>query len=148
MKLTKKTYSLMTKEMLNIITSLLFLVLGAVKLFNPQTATGRMVVVVILAITLAVTCVAMVFRTMGKFDIVDEAAQEHYDRAKKKVFDFIWGFVCGVAVAMSFLSILVDLKALAVDITFTVNAWWLMILYGAMQMAISVHFIYLEKREA
>jgi len=28
------------------------------------------------------------------------------------------------------------------------NAWWLVILYGAMQIAISALFIYFEKREA
>lgn len=78
----------------------------------------------------------------------DEAALEHYDKAKRKVLDFIWGLVCGAAVTMAFLALLTDTGVMPLEITLHINIWWIMLFYGLIQIAISGCFIYLEKREA
>lgn len=148
MKKEKKTYSLVTKEILNILIHLMYLVLGVSKLIDTQTAAGNRAEMIVLIVTLIVVAAAAGFRISNQFDIEDEAAKEHYDKSKRKVFDFIWGFICGAAVAMAFLSILMDAGVVPMELNFTVNAWWLMILYGIMQVAISLYFIYFEKREA
>lgn len=148
MKKEKKTHSLITKEVLNILINLLDLALGMVKLLNPQTQTGKYVGVAILGVILIEVFIALVFRLLWNFDIVDEAAQEHYEKAKKKVFGFIWGFMCFASIVTMLIGVVIDVVLLAIDISFTINAWWLVILYGAMQIAISALFIYFEKREA
>lgn len=144
----KKTYSLITKEMLNVMVSLEFIVLGIIKLIHSESPIENGLARVVLIVTIFLTFAAIFFRSLGRFDIVDEAAQEHYNRAKRSVLDFIWGFVCGATVIMAFLGLLADSGVAPFEITFVVNAWWLMIVYGLIQLAISVYFIYLEKREA
>ncbi len=130
------------------VTHLVFLALGAVKLLNLQTENGKMITIAVLGCTLVAAIGAAVFRSIGNFDIVDEAAKEHYDRSKRKVFDFIWGLIGGLAIGLVLLSFFTEAGIFPVEITFTINAWWLMILYGMMQIAISVQFIRLEKRDA
>ena len=148
MKNEKKVYSLVTKEILEILIHLLDVALGMFHLLKPQTQIGKYIGVAILGVILVEVFIALVFRFLWKFDIVDEAAQEHYEKAKKKVFGFIWGFLCFASIVTLLIGVIIDVQLLAIDISFTINAWWLVILYGAMQIAISALFIYFEKREA
>ena len=148
MKKEKKTHSLVTREILEIFINLLNVALGMFHLLKPQTQIGKYIGVAILGAILVEVFIALVFRFLWKFDIVDEAAQEHYEKAKKKVFGFIWGFMCLASIVTMLIGVLIDVALLTIDISFTINAWWLVILYGVMQIAISALFIYLEKREA
>ena len=148
MKKEKKVYSLVTKEVMNVITSLMLVVVIVLKLINPQNAIAQIAIKILAYAFLASYFGINLFRCFVKFDIVDEAAQEHYEKAKKKVFGFIWGFMCFASIVTLLIGVISDVQLLAIDISFTINAWWLVILYGAMQIAISALFIYFEKREA
>ncbi len=150
MKKEKKVYSLVTKEVFNIITSSIFVVLGVLKLINPQNPIGQLVITVLVWCFVASFILSSALQIFMKFDIEDEAAVEHYNKAKRKIFDFVWGFCFGFGGVGAILTIL--LGELGVEITknLTVNIGFLhfMFVYFLIQLAISTYFIYFEKREA
>lgn len=137
----KKTYSLTMTEVLKMANGLLSVVLGVVKLMNPTTPIGVGITKVLLGMVLVLVLVCWGFRLKGKFDIWDEGAKEHYDTAKKNVFDFASGLIGGAAVAW----ILIHL--VGIEFSIALNAWHLLIVYGLVELGLSVNFIILEKRE-
>lgn len=148
MKLMKKTYSLVTKEMLNVINSLVFLALGIFKLIDPQNPVGKLAVTILAWVTIAEMLFGTMFRIFAKFDMEDEAALEHYDRAKKKVLDFIWGFFAGAGVVAVFIGLLIDAPGIGAEFSINITVWHFLIVLELLQLAISLLFIYFEKREA
>ena len=150
MKKEKKVYSLVTKETLNIVTSLLLVVAIILKLINPQNAILQLMIK-ILAYAFIVTYIGVnLFRCFAKFDIEDEAAVEHYHRAKRKIFDFLWGFCSGFGAVGVIAILLAESRgsALAEKLSFTISFWHFLLVYYLIQLAISTYFIYFEKREA
>ena len=150
MKKEKKVYSLVTKETLNIVTSLLLVVAIILKLINPQNAILQLMIK-ILAYAFIVTYIGVnLFRCFVKFDIEDEAAVEHYHKAKRKIFDFLWGFCSGVGAAGAIILLIAETRwpELAEKLSFTISFWHFLLLYYLIQLAISAYFIYFEKREA
>ena len=95
MKKEKKVYSLVTKEILNIVTSLLLVVAIILKLLNPQNAIVQLAIKILVYAFIITYIGVNLFRCFVKFDIEDEAAVEHYHKAKRKIFDFLWGFCSG-----------------------------------------------------
>lgn len=154
MKKEKKVYSLVTKEIWNIVTSLLLVVAIILKLINPQNAIAQLAIkILIYAFLVSYICINL-FRCFVKFDIEDEAAVEHYNKAKRKVFEFLWGFcsgfgASGVIVLVIFEAIRSDLAEKFVELSsFPISFWHFLLVYYLIQLAISTHFICLEKREA
>ena len=149
MKKEKKVYSLVTKEVFNIITSSIFVLLGILKLINPQNSIGQLAITVLACAFIATYFGSNFIRIFMKFDIEDEAAVEHYNKAKRKIFDFLWGFCLGfggigVLVTMIIEAMGYDIaKTLSVNISF----WHFMLVFEVIQLAISTYFIYFEKRE-
>ena len=80
----------------------------------------------------------------------DEAAVEHYHKAKRKIFDFLWGFCSGVGGAGAIILLIAETRwpELAEKLLFTISFWHFLLLYYLIQLAISAYFIYFEKREA
>ena len=154
MKKEKKVYSLVTKEVLNIVTSLMLIVAIIVKLFTPQNAILQLTIKILLYAFLISYISINLLRCFVKFDIEDEAAVEHYNKAKRKVFGFLWGFcsgfgASGVIVLVIFEAIKSDLAEKFVELSsFTISFWHFLLLYYLIQLAISTCFVYFEKREA
>ncbi len=150
MKKEKKVYSLVTKEILNIVTSLLLVVAIVLKLMNPQNAILQLTIKILVYAFLISYIGINLFRCFAKFDIEDEAAVEHYHRAKRKIFDFLWGFCSGVGVAGAIILLIAETRwpELAEKLLFTISFWHFLLLYYLIQLAISAYFIYFEKREA
>lgn len=150
MKKEKKVYSLVTEEVLNVITSLMFVAAFIVSLVNPQNQTGQLIRLIFPWAFAAIYFGINVLRCFVKFDIEDEAAVEHYNKAKRKIFDFVWKlcyYLGGVGVL---LWIYAEVKGFGI-----VDKWFLnisfidfMFVYYLIQLAISLCFIYYEKREA
>ena len=154
MKKEKKVYSLVTKETLNIVTSLLLVVAIILKLINPQNAILQLMIK-ILAYAFIVTYIGVnLFRCFAKFDIEDEAAVEHYHRAKRKIFDFLWGFCSGFGAVGVIVILIAETKwpefaEKFVELSsFNISFWHFLLVYYLIQLAISTYFIYFEKREA
>ena len=154
MKKEKKVYSLVTKEVMNVITSLMLVVAIILKLINPQNAILQLVIK-ILAYAFIITYISVnLFRCFVKFDIEDEAAVEHYHKAKRKIFDFLWGFCSGFGAAGAIILLIAEtrwpeLAEKFVELSsFNISFWHFLLVYYLIQLAISTYFIYFEKREA
>ena len=153
MKKEKKVYSLVTKEVMNVITSLMLVVVIILKLINPQNAIAQLAIKILAYAFLASYFGINLFRCFVKFDIEDEAAVEHYNKAKRKVFGFLWGFcsgfgASGVIVLLIFEAIRPELAEKFVELSsFTISFWHFLLVYYLIQLAISALFIYFEKRE-
>lgn len=158
MKKEKKVYSLITKEVLNIVTSLLLVVAIILKLINPQNAILQLTIkILVYAFLISYICINL-FRCFVKFDIEDEAAIEHYHRAKRKIFDFLWGFCSGFGASGVIVILIAEsigseiVEKLSFTISFwhfvTISYWLFLLVYYLIQLAISTCFIYFEKREA
>ena len=150
MKKEKKVYSLVTKEILNIVTSLLLVVAIILKLINPQNAIPQSAIKILIYAFLVIYICINLFRCFMKFDIEDEAAVEHYHKAKRKIFDFLWGFCSGVGVTGAIILLIAEARwvELAEKLSFNISFWHFLLVYYLIQLAISTYFIYFEKREA
>ena len=71
------------------------------------------------------------FRCFAKFDIEDEAAVEHYHRAKRKIFDFLWGFCSGFGAVGVIAILLAESRgyALAEKLSFNISFWHFLLVY-------------------
>ena len=150
MKKEKKVYSLVTKEILNIVTSLLLVVAIILKLINPQNAIPQSAIKILIYAFLVIYICINLFRCFMKFDIEDEAAVEHYHKAKRKIFDFLCGFCSGVGVTGAIIRLIAEARwfELAEKLSFNISFWHFLLVYYLIQLAISTYFIYFEKREA
>lgn len=148
MKKEKKKYSLVTKEVLNVIHSLVFFTLAILKLIDPQNPVGKLAITILVWVAIADMLFGTMFRIFVEFDMEDEAALEHYDRAKKKVLDFIWGFFAGAGIVAIFIGLLTDAPGIAAEFSINITVWHFLIVLELLQLAISLLFIYFEKREA
>ena len=150
MKKEKKVYSLVTNEILNIVTSLLLVVAIILKLINPQNAIPQSAIKILIYAFLVIYICINLFRCFMKFDIEDEAAVEHYHKAKRKIFDFLWGFCSGFGAVGVIVILLAESRgsALAEKLSFTISFWHFLLVYYLILLAISTYFIYFEKREA
>ncbi len=150
MKKEKKVYSLVTKEWFNVITSSLFVVLGILKLINPQNPAGQLAITVLAWSFIAIFFLSSVLRAFMKFDIEDEAALEHYNKAKREIFNFVWGLCLGLGGGGVLATMVVEAMGFEVaeKLHATISFWHFMLVFEALQLAISTYFICLEKREA
>ena len=150
MKKEKKVYSLVTKEVMNVITSLMLVVAIVLKLLNPQHAILQLAMKILIYAFLASYIGINLFRCFVKFDIEDEAAVEHYHKAKRKIFDFLWGFCSGCGMSGAIILLIAETRwpELVEKLSFTISFWHFLLLYYLIQLAISAYFIYFEKREA
>jgi len=154
MKKEKKVYSLVTKEILNIVTSLLIVAAIILKLINLQNAIVQLAIKILLYAFLTSYICINLFRCFAKFDIEDEAAVEHYNRAKRKIFDFLWGFCSGFGAVGVIVILIAETKwpefaEKFVELSsFNISFWHFLLVYYLIQLAISTYFIYFEKREA
>ena len=150
MKKEKKVYSLVTKEVLNIAMSLPLVVTCIFKLFNPQNAILQLTIKILVCVFLVSYICINLSRCFMKFDIEDEAAVEHYHMAKRKIFDFLWGFCSGLGGAGVIIIFVAEAMGyeIAEKLTFNISFWHFLFLYYLLQLAISTYFIYFEKREA
>ena len=145
MKFKKKTCSLVTKEIVNAVGSLFFMFIGVVALVNPELLKGKQV----LMIPILVFCVGPIaLRFFVKFDMRDEAAVEHYDKAKKKVLDLIWWLLAFFTMAGLFFFFLAEKPGNIAIIEININFWYFFVAFELIEVAISTLFIYYEKREA
>ena len=150
MKKEKKVYSLVTKEILNIVTSLLLVVAIILKLLNPQNAIVQLAIKILVYAFIITYIGVNLFRCFVKFDIEDEAAVEHYHKAKRKIFDFLWGFCSGFGAVGVIVVLIAETKGseIAEKLSFNISFWHFLLIYYLIQLAISAYFIYFEKREA
>ena len=120
------------------------------KLINPQNAIPQSAIKILIYAFLVIYICINLFRCFMKFDIEDEAAVEHYHKAKRKIFDFLWGFCSGVGVTGAIILLIAETRwpELAEKLLFTISFWHFLLLYYLIQLAISAYFIYFEKREA
>lgn len=150
MKKEKKVYSLVTKEVWNAIISLLFVVAVILKHINPQNTSGQLATTIFIW-TFFITYFCFTWlKVFVKFDIEDEAAIEHYNRAKRKIFEFLWGFCSGFGGVGVIIIFIAEAKGydIAEKLSFNISFWHFLLVYALIQLAISSYFIYFEKREA
>lgn len=150
MKKEKKVYSLVTKEVMNVITSLMLILAIVLKLLNPQNVILQLVGKILIYAFLVSYIGINLFRCFVKFDIEDEAAVEHYHKAKRKIFDFLWGFCSGCGMSGAIILLIAETRwpELVEKLSFSISFWHFLPLYYLIQLAISTYFIYFEKREA
>lgn len=149
MKKEKKVYSLVTKEAWNAIISLLFVVAVVLKHINLQNTIWQLAVTFFIWAFLVSYFSFTGFRVFIKFDIEDEAAIEHYNKAKMGVVDFLLGFCSSCGGIGVLIILLAESKGyeIAEKLSFSINFWHVLLVYYLIQLAISTLFIYYEKRE-
>jgi len=150
MKKEKKVYSLVTKEIWNAIISLLFVVAVILKHINPQNTIGQFAVTIFIWAFFITYFGFTWFRVFIKFDIEDEAAIEHYNKAKLGVVDFLLGFCSACGGIGALIILIAESKGYEIveKLSVNINFWHILLVYYLIQLAISACFIYYEKREA
>ncbi len=150
MKKEKKVYSLVTKEVWNTIIILLFVAAIILKHSSPQNAIGQLAVTIFIWAFIIIYVGSTWLRVFIKFDIEDEAAVEHYNKAKTTVFDFLLGFCEGFGGVVALIILIAEAKGyeLIEKLSANINFWHIVLVYAIIRLAVSACFIYYEKREA
>lgn len=150
MKKEKKVYSLVTKEIWNAIIILLFIVAIILKHAIPQNTIGQLTVTIFIWAFIITYLGSTWVRVFVKFDIEDEAAIEHYNKAKGTIFDFLLGFCEGCGGVAALIILIAESKGYEITekLSANINFWHVALVYSLIRLAVSACFIYYEKREA
>ena len=155
MKRKKKVYSLVTKEVWNVIEKSLFVLAIILKWVNSQNAILQLTSTIFTWAFIAMMIIPGILLIFVKYDyeIEDEAAIEHYNKAKRNVFDFIYGFCSYFSLVGIILLLLAEVRGFEIADTLSFNfGWWHLMmvplfLCELIQLAVSACFIYYEKRD-
>lgn len=138
-----KKMSLIKKELLTDgAQGLAFVLMGIIHMLKPDTNFAVGVALALAIVGLGLVVLPIVLRKIGKFDIWDEAAREHYTIAQKRVL-----YIIQISLLLAGL-VLLGAKMFGIIWSLTLNVSHLFIVYGILELLLSIIFIILEKREA
>jgi len=138
-----KKMSLVKKEMLTVgLGGIAYIVTGVLNLIKTDNYTVQVILTVLSALAFVVLVSTMLIEIKGKADVWDETASEHYATARKITIWVIKLFVLSLLVAA------VSMKAAQKAISITLEAGYLFIVYGLIELVLCGSFVYLEKRDA
>jgi len=142
----KKQMSLTAKELFtNGITGIIFILCGVVIAVNESAVELPPIVKwSVIALAMGMLILRIIVNHTVTYDVWDETAKLHYEKARKIIFNFLHGFLLGAGITMLFC----EVAEIWPELSFKISAGYFLIFYGIMNLATAITFIVLEKRDA